>query len=246
MRVIQERTIAQYFFYNLNILTLFIESTAEETMENFCIIASSHGHIDFDDEENVHFLRNIYFTKFISHDQKINISKRAKNPIFEEKDESSDSEDIPLERHKKHDQRINSASLPFIQPPQQSPLMLFQNPSFFPYNQGFYPMISTNDYPFQQSFPQQSNQYFNNQGNSQEHKILEAIQSLEKKFEDKIFRVEQNQNHLNNVVDGLVSDVVDLKKKERGKPNTDGRRRGSNRGGRGGRGGGGSRGNSRN
>ena len=92
--------------------------------------------------------------------------------------------------------------------------MLFQNPSFFPYNQGFYPMISTNDYPFQQSFPQQTNQYFNNQGNSQEHKILEAIQSLEKKFEDKIFRVEQNQNHLNNVVDGLVSDVVDLKKKK--------------------------------
>ena len=58
-------------------------------------------------------------------------------------------------------------------------------------------MILTNNHPLQQNFPQQTNQYFNNQGNSQEQKIVEAIQSLEMKFEDKFFRIEQNQNHLN-------------------------------------------------
>ena len=41
---------------------LFIESTSEETMENFCLIASKYGHIDLDEEENIHFFRDIHFT----------------------------------------------------------------------------------------------------------------------------------------------------------------------------------------
>jgi len=35
---------------------------------------------------------------------------------------------------------------------------------------------------------------------------------MEKKVEEKFFRIEQIQNYLNNVVDGLVNDIIDIKK----------------------------------
>jgi len=51
-------------------------------MDNFCLIACLYGHVDSDEEDRI-FLREIYFTKFISHDQKIQISKKIKNQNLE-------------------------------------------------------------------------------------------------------------------------------------------------------------------
>ena len=58
--------------------------------------------------------------------------------------------------------------------------------------------------------------------------VLEAIQSLNKKIEEKIFKIELNQNYIKNVVDGLVSDIIYLKRRDNG---------GTNIGGKGSRGG---------
>jgi len=58
--------------------------------------------------------------------------------------------------------------------------------------------------------------------------VLEAIQNLNKKIEEKVFKIEQNQNYIKNVVDGLMNDIIDLKRRDNGE---------TNRGGRGSRGG---------
>ena len=84
----------------------------------------------------------------------------------------------------------------------------------------YYPSIN-------QNFSQQINSY-QGQGTNQDQVVLEAIQNLNKKVEEKILKIEQNQNYIKNVVDGLVSDIIDLKRRDNG---------GTNRGGRGSRGG---------
>ena len=52
-------------------------------MENFCLIVSEFGYVDYDEKEEIYCLRDNHFKKFIKHIQKIKIKKEAnKTTIF--------------------------------------------------------------------------------------------------------------------------------------------------------------------
>jgi len=115
----------------LKTLLSFTASSPEQTMENLCLIVSEYGHVGFNEEE-VYLIKDIHFTKFTSHDQKIQISKNVKKTSQARNEKTSDSEDEISPTPQKNYQ-IKTSNLLITQPSQQSLfLFLFPNSSLPP------------------------------------------------------------------------------------------------------------------
>lgn len=169
-------------------------------MENFCFIASEFGYVDYDEEEDIYYLRDIHFTKFTKHTQKIKKTKEA-NKTTTVSETSNTINLIAEDKPQVFGNAVNPFSSNYTP---QANSFFYQNPVAFPQTQNFYPMM--NPMFSRDSFAHQMNPNLNlnpqNQGLSQENRILDAIKGLETKFEEKIFRIEKNQNTINNVMDG--------------------------------------------
>ena len=161
-------------------------------------------------------MRALYFSKFDSHVKKVKLARNLWN--------EQPSPQLLIQPNQIEPQGFQQTlqSLPDIFPNFQN--LPFKNASYVSPNLGFCPIMHPNN-----NLLFQSNNNVQDQ-RSDDQAIIRAIQNMKDDLEDKLFNIQKDQTTTKNIVDGLVHDILQLKKQNRA-PN---RASQNNRGGRGG------------